>query len=96
MITAPDGQKIDADSQSQETYNLMMAKYHIDNKGDAMERKQEVLIFNRNGAIVFQGETILTNLGTDHEAGCPIADCKLEDGIIVSVWKIDGLWQGWL
>ena len=30
MITAPDGTEVDADSPSQETYNRMMAKYHID------------------------------------------------------------------
>lgn len=56
---------------------------------------EQVLILNHSGGIVFQGEAQLKNLERDHESGCLIADCRINNQTIL-VWRIDNKWQGWI
>jgi hypothetical protein len=61
-----------------------------------MSDKQDVLILNQQGGEVFNGQANLTNIKLDKNSGCLVADCHLEKGLSVSVWEIDGRWQGWI
>ncbi len=60
-----------------------------------MTNKEQVLILNTNGGVIFQGNVTLTNHKLDKESGCIIADCHINNQKVL-VWKIDGKWQGWI
>lgn len=59
------------------------------------DTKEQVLILNTKGDIIFQGKVSLTNRELDKQSGCVIADCHINNQKVL-VWKIDEKWQGWI